>query len=100
LAIFTPFNILANYILPLKVALGIPMKFREYLKNPRVKRDTKIYSVLIIGAIYFVGFFKVFLSNDPINFNLSRFFVVNAILIPVSIVLSFLYAVHELKSSE
>ena len=76
------------------------MKFREYLKNPRIKRDTKIYSILIVGAIYFIGFFKVFMSNEPVAFNFERFIVVSLVLIPISIVVSFLYAVHEFKSSE
>ncbi len=92
--------ILANNFLPLNEALGIPMKFREYLKNPRIKRDTKIYSILIVGAIYFIGFFKVFMSNEPVSFNFERFIVVSLVLIPISIVVSFLYAVHEFKSSE
>ncbi len=45
--------------------------------------------------MYFIGFFKVFMSGSFDEFSLFRFVWVPLMIIPVGILVSFWYAVHE-----
>jgi len=74
------------------------MKFSYYLQNKTIKKDTKIYSVAIILTIYFLAFFKVLMNGDFANFSWSGLLEVTIWIVPLSIICSFWYAVHEFNS--
>ena len=70
-------------------------KLKSYCQNKTIIKDTKIYSFLIIGSMYFIGFFKVLMSGSFDEFSVFRFTWVSLLIIPIGILVSFWYAVHE-----
>jgi len=70
-------------------------KLKSYLDNKTIMKDTKIYSIGIILAIYFIAFFKVIMNGDLSNFSISGLVEVTLWIVPLSIICSFWYAVHE-----
>ena len=64
-------------------------KLKENCQNKTIIKDTKIYSFLIIGSMYFIGFFKVFMSGSFDEFSLFRFAWVSLVIIPIGILVSF-----------
>ncbi|KRS20749.1 hypothetical protein AAY72_12230 [Alishewanella sp. WH16-1] len=70
-------------------------KLKYYYQNEKILKDTKIYSLLILGGIYFLGFFKALMSGGFENFSLYNFAWVSLVIIPTGILISFWYAIHE-----
>lgn len=69
-------------------------KIKSYLHNETIMKDTKFYSCLIIGTIYFLAFFKFFMGDSG-SFSLSGLIEVTLWIVPLSVIGSFWYSIHE-----
>jgi hypothetical protein len=78
LAVFTPFNILANNFLPLNVALVVSQNVRHQLKEVLMKNDSssKYNNYLVASFVMFLGLVYNVFEQDFIG---SGVFLVSAI---------------------